>query len=61
MPRRQSIHLSSAFPPVRVLFGIYKILVAKYKSGDISFENVVTFNMVCIHISIAVPLLIFCV
>lgn len=26
--------------------GIYKILVEKYKAGVISFENVVTFNMV---------------
>jgi glucosamine-6-phosphate deaminase len=25
---------------------IYKILVEKYKAGEISFENVVTFNMV---------------
>ncbi|KAH6678558.1 hypothetical protein B0J14DRAFT_325743 [Halenospora varia] len=25
--------------------GIYKILVEKYKAGEISFENVVTFNM----------------
>lgn len=29
--------------------GIYKILVEKYKAGEISFENVVTFNMVCYH------------
>lgn len=28
--------------------GIYKILVEKYKAGEISFENVVTFNMVLI-------------
>lgn len=26
--------------------GVYKILVEKYKAGDISFENVITFNMV---------------
>ena len=26
---------------------IYKILVEKYKAGEISFEHVVTFNMVC--------------
>lgn len=25
---------------------IYRILVEKYKAGEISFENVVTFNMV---------------
>ncbi len=25
---------------------VYKILVEKYKSGQVSFENVVTFNMV---------------
>ncbi|KAM0741484.1 hypothetical protein ACQRIT_004341 [Beauveria bassiana] len=25
--------------------GVYKVLVAKYKAGEISFENVVTFNM----------------
>ena len=25
--------------------GVYKILVERYKAGDISFENVVTFNM----------------
>jgi glucosamine-6-phosphate deaminase len=25
---------------------IYKLLVEKYKAGEISFENVVTFNMV---------------
>ncbi|GKT46537.1 glucosamine-6-phosphate deaminase [Colletotrichum spaethianum] len=27
--------------------GVYKILVQKYKAGEISFENVITFNMVC--------------
>lgn len=27
--------------------GIYKILVRRFKDGDVSFENVVTFNMVC--------------
>lgn len=27
--------------------GIYKILVEKFDSGEISFENVITFNMVC--------------
>lgn len=32
--------------------GIYKILVEKYKAGEISFENVVTFNMVH-HLSLA--------
>jgi len=26
--------------------GVYKILVDKYKAGLVSFENVVTFNMV---------------
>ncbi len=26
--------------------GVYKILVEKYKAGQVSFENVVTFNMV---------------
>lgn len=26
---------------------IYRILVQKYKAGEISFENVITFNMVC--------------
>jgi len=26
--------------------GVYRILVEKYKAGEISFENVVTFNMV---------------
>ena len=26
--------------------GVYKILVQKYKAGEITFENVVTFNMV---------------
>jgi glucosamine-6-phosphate deaminase len=26
--------------------GIYKNLIEKFKSGDISFQNVVTFNMV---------------
>ncbi len=26
--------------------GIYKILVEEYKAGNVSFENVVTFNMV---------------
>jgi glucosamine-6-phosphate deaminase len=29
--------------------GVYKILVEKYKAGEISFENVVTFNMVSDH------------
>lgn len=29
---------------------IYKILVQRYKAGDISFANVVTFNMVVILI-----------
>jgi glucosamine-6-phosphate deaminase len=26
--------------------GVYKVLVEKYKAGDVSFKNVVTFNMV---------------
>lgn len=26
---------------------IYKILVQRYRAGEISFKNVVTFNMVC--------------
>lgn len=26
---------------------IYRILVQRYKAGEISFRNVVTFNMVC--------------
>lgn len=26
---------------------IYKTLVRRYRAGDISFKNVVTFNMVC--------------
>lgn len=26
---------------------IYKILVQRHRAGDISFKNVVTFNMVC--------------
>ena len=28
---------------------VYKKLVAAYKAGEISFENVVTFNMVLLH------------
>ena len=30
---------------------IYRILVEKFKDGEISFENVVTFNMVSNQIS----------
>ena len=26
---------------------IYKILVQRFRAGEISFKNVVTFNMVC--------------
>jgi glucosamine-6-phosphate deaminase len=28
---------------------VYKYLVEKFKAGEISFENVVTFNMVGLH------------
>ena len=30
---------------------IYKLLVEKYKAGEVSFENVVTFNMVYIPLT----------
>ncbi|KAK6613848.1 glucosamine-6-phosphate isomerase [Botrytis cinerea] len=35
--------------------GIYKILVEKYKAGEISFRNVVTFNMVCLMNTLVFP------
>jgi glucosamine-6-phosphate deaminase len=30
---------------------IYKSLVDRHRAGDISFKNVVTFNMVCVFVS----------
>lgn len=35
--------------------GVYKILVQKYKAGDISFENVITFNMVGFPCPLVLP------
>lgn len=29
--------------------GVYRLLVAKYKAGEVSFSNVVTFNMASFH------------